>query len=332
MPKNPLFSSYRTGENRVTASILAVLERVDLAVVESLLSAAIGEATLPFVAFENQIATKDRAGVPDAGITANFRYLFEVKTSTRAVDANQLSRHLQRLDGSFDNERLFVLTPDSAEPEVFASLHQPKLTWLSFQGLDQAIEELVRDENEILSEQTRFLLHELRALFDQEGLLGEEDTVVVAARHAYPEYKELAAYICQPGRPFRDGVSRMGFYYGGAIQPEIPRIRHRRDNVIFSAENADLLGRTKDPIDRELGGLVEHMLSGGERTAGRSYQVFLLSPAEDSATLHLARPVKNTTKDHKGKTWAWTLGQRYTQSSLLSRSPATTTELEEFGG
>ena len=29
MPRNPLFSTYRQGENRVTASMLAVFERLD---------------------------------------------------------------------------------------------------------------------------------------------------------------------------------------------------------------------------------------------------------------------------------------------------------------
>lgn len=98
MPKNPLFSSYRTGENRVTASILAVLERVDLGVVERLLSAATGEANLPLVSFENQVAAKD-GSVPDAGISANFRYLFEVKTTARALDRRQLEGHLAHSTG-----------------------------------------------------------------------------------------------------------------------------------------------------------------------------------------------------------------------------------------
>jgi hypothetical protein len=209
MPKNPLFSSYRTGENRVTASMLAVFERVDFGIVERLLSAATLESSLPFVSFANQVAAKD-GSVPDAGNTANFRYLFEVKTTPLALNQKQLEQHLSHLDGSFKQERLFVLTPDEEEPSILEQLADPRLIWLNFRRLDQAIEEVLRDETELLAEQTRFLLHELRALFDQEGLLGQEDTVVVAAREAYPEYREVAAYVCQAGRSFRAGIRRMG--------------------------------------------------------------------------------------------------------------------------
>jgi hypothetical protein len=331
MPKNPLFSSYRTGENRVTASIMAVLERIDLGVVERLLSAATGEATLPLVSFQNQVVAKDLS-VPDAGISANFRYLFEVKTAPHALNAKQLKNHLKHLHGSFGDERLFLLTPDAEEPSVLTQLDDARLTWLNFQGLDQAIDELLRGETELLGEQTRFLLYELRALFDHEGLLGQEDTVVVAARHAYPEYLRTASYTCQPGRAFREGVTRMGFYYSGAIQPEVPLIRHRRDNVTFSGDNVVALRETGEPFDAELAALIPLLLDTGSRVPGQLYQVFLLSPADDEATLRLAAPIKNTTTDHKGKPWAWTMGQRYTQSGVLAQGPKSTTELEQLGG
>ena len=226
-----------------------------------------------------------------------------------------------------------MLTPDPEEPQVVAQIHERRLTWLNFQGLDQAIRELLQDEAEMLAEQTRFLLHELRALFAQEeGLLGQEDTVVVAARNAYSEYRETAAYACQPGRAFRGGVGRMGFYYGGAIQAEVPLIRHRRDNVTFSRDSATALRETGDPFDAEFAALIERLLDTSTRVPGQQYQVFLLSPADGEQTLRLAQPIKNTTTDHKGKASAWTMGQRYTQSSALAQSPGTTSELERLGG
>ena len=187
MPTNPLFSSYRTGENRITASMLAVFERIDIGIVERLLSAATGESALPFVSFTNQIAVRD-GSVPDAAISANFRYLFDVKTVRNTLERRQLEQHLEHLEGRFARECLFVLTPDASEPPLFAELDDARVIWLSFGGLDQAIDVLLHDETELLAEQARFLLHELRALFTHEGLLSQEDTVVVAARHAYPEY------------------------------------------------------------------------------------------------------------------------------------------------
>ena len=46
MARAPLFSTYRQGENRVTSSLLAVFERIDLSAVARLLGAATGEPTL----------------------------------------------------------------------------------------------------------------------------------------------------------------------------------------------------------------------------------------------------------------------------------------------
>lgn len=44
--KNPLFSTYRQGENRVTSSMLAVFERIDRSLLETMLAAASGESSL----------------------------------------------------------------------------------------------------------------------------------------------------------------------------------------------------------------------------------------------------------------------------------------------
>ncbi len=82
MPLNPLFSTYRAGENRVTSSLIAVFERIDIHLVERIVAAALAETTVTMLTFTNQ-ATKPGPGthtVPDAAISANFRWLFEVKT------------------------------------------------------------------------------------------------------------------------------------------------------------------------------------------------------------------------------------------------------------
>ena len=55
MTKSPLFSTYRQGENRVTSSMLAVFERIDLSLLETLLAGAAGEAgAIQMVSFVNQ--------------------------------------------------------------------------------------------------------------------------------------------------------------------------------------------------------------------------------------------------------------------------------------
>ncbi|HEY1774689.1 MAG TPA: hypothetical protein VGG41_00890 [Solirubrobacteraceae bacterium] len=331
MAKNALFSSYRAGENRVTASMLAVFERIDIGVVERLLAAATGESALPFVSFANQIAAK-AGSVPDASISASFRYLFEVKTVRDALGRRQLEQHLDHLDGGFAHERLFVLTPDPAEPSLITQLGDSRLTWLNFHGLDQAIDEILHDETELLAEQTRFLLYELRSLFSQERLISQEDAVVVAARNAYPEYLRTASYVCQAGRAFREGIDYMGFYYRGAIQPQIARIRARRDNVVFSAAAAQELATGEDSLDREIARLVSDLLQTSQRSEGELYQVFLLSEHDSDGTLRLPSEIKNTKTDRNGKPWAWTMNQAYTHTNALTTGPLTTSELDELSG
>lgn len=76
---NPLFSTYRGGENRVTSSTMAVFERVDLALVQEILETASGTGgELRTVVFENQVF--EEGAIPDARISARFTWWFETKT------------------------------------------------------------------------------------------------------------------------------------------------------------------------------------------------------------------------------------------------------------
>lgn len=330
--KSPLFSTYRQGENRVTSSMLAVFERIDVGLVERVMAAASGEASLSIVQFANQVSGVGGT-VPDAAITASCRYLFEVKTVRGGVTQCQLQGHLKYLDGSHRQEYLFVVTPDTNEPVAVAAVRPAKIVWFNFLTLSQAIESLLNDPAELLAEQTRFLLRELLGLFAVEGLLGDDaDTVVVPARFAWPEYLEYEAYVCQPGRAFRDSIERMGFYADGVIQPRIPTILLHRPDVGFTRENAQAFSASPQPAERDLGALITRMLDKGVRDEGESYQVFLLSGAEDERTLVLTSPIRNVSVDRNGRTVAWTQNQRYTRSQVLARGPRTTNDLEERRG
>lgn len=120
MAKNPLFSSYRTGENRVTASMLAVFERINASVLERLLAGASEESSLTFVKFANQPAGIEGT-VPDAEISASFHYIFEVKTEPNALRGKQLDGHLGRFAGTtHKDERLIVITPDPEQPSIIS--------------------------------------------------------------------------------------------------------------------------------------------------------------------------------------------------------------------
>lgn len=324
--KAPLFSTYRQGENRVTGSVLAVFQRIDAGHLARLLSESTGESDLAFVSFANQAAGSG-GSVPDAEISASFHYLFEVKTATNALTKQQLAAHLKHFKSERAHQRLFVLTPDPEAPAVVEKLGDERVAWLSFRSLDRAVAGLLEDGTELVSEQERFLLHEMRALFEHEGLLEHRDTVVVAARVAYPEYLTAHAYVCQPGRPFRAGLDRLGFYAGGAIQREVPLILYREDQVVFSADEATARKKSGRPGESAVGAVVERLLGTNSRVVGESYQVFVLSPPDADETLRLDHPIKNTKVDRNGRPWAWTMSQTYVEAEAL-RKVSTTSELD----
>lgn len=320
MTKNPLFSTYRQGENRVTSSMLAVFERIDSSVLETLLAAASGEAgALQMVTFVNQPVGKGDS-VPDARIAASFSYWFEVKTARNALrpEEKQLTEHLASLGESGGDERLFVITPDPSRPPAVDALNDRRVVWFNFQALSDAIDESLADERGTVAEQTRFLLRELQSLLAEDDLLDTDDVVVVAARFAYPEYLKHRVYVCQANRAFRDGLTHLGFYAESAIQAVVPRILRRADPVPFTPEEVDRR-RSGDDLDHLIADAIEILLATGTRPEGSEYGVFLLSGPDDPKTVRLEVPIVNDTVAASGRPWAWTMGQRYVSLSRLTR-------------
>jgi len=337
VPQNSLFSTYRQGENRVTASMLAVFERIGTDLTGRILGSASLDSSLQFVTFINQVPGQQKS-VPDASIEANFRYLFEVKTARNAVDSKQTINHLNLLQ--LGTDRLFVLTPDAERPSGMAQITDQRAVWLNFQSLSQAIDDLLGDSLAFVSEQTRFLLRELQALFAQDGLLSpHDDTVVVAARWAYPIYHAYGAYIFQARRRFRDGVMHLAFYADSVIKPEVPRILYRQDDVIISLETVQQLrasGQSSE-IKARLAALIESLLFDKIIGEGSVNQIFLLSKISEGQTIILDKPIRNTARDRNGDPCAFTMGQpRYTRVKNLqsvAQKPAeaaTTGELDKI--
>lgn len=322
LAKNPLFSTYRQGENRVTSSMLAVFERIDLSLLETILAAAAGESSLQMVTFTNQPSGRGRS-VPDGVISARFAFWFEVKTARRALGLAQLREHLENLGGD-SSERLFVVTPDAVEPEVIGQVGDPRVVWFNFGALHAAVDVALADALATVSEQARFLLRELQALLVEDGLVDNDDVVVVAARFAYTEYLNHSVYVCQPERAFRDGLTHMGFYANSAIQTHVPRILHREDLVAFTGEEV-ALRRSGSETDRRIGDSIERLMGTGRRQEGAHYQIFLLSGPSDPETVRLERPIANDTVAESGRPWAWTMGQRYVSLAGLTRPGVTVT-------
>lgn len=311
---------------------MAVFERIDLALVQELLRAATGSGDeIRAVTFENQIV--QAKSVPDARISARFTWWFETKTvraayATDGHDRQQVCEHARALEGDPESH-LFVLTPDPTRPSWFDVLDgvdasvQNRVLWLSFRDLAEHIRAAVGDPSRLLDQQSRFLLNELVALYETDGLLTTDDTVVVAARAAWPEYQRISAYVCQPDRSFREGLTHLGFYTDGAVQPVIARIRHQYPSVLFTTAEAKA---RRGAGDVELADLIKELLKAKARSNGEAYGVFLLSPCADPDSERLDAPIRNDTKAASGKPWAWTLGQRYTQLDRL-RTARTTSEL-----
>jgi len=295
--------------------MLAVFERVGIGLTGRIIAGAFGEASLEMVSFSNQ-ASSGGEGVPDAEIRSSLRYLIETKTTPNSVNVEQLRRHLTRLDGRYGDERLLVVTPDPEEPGAIEALGEPRIVWIGFGLLVQAIEEVILDPQEFASEQQRFLLRELVSFFDSEGLLSADDTVIVAARVAYPEYLEISAYVCQPNRSIRD-VSYLGFYTGKSVKPEIARIRGRFAAVLMTPKDADRLARSSDPVEQRLSEVIRWRLNRHPEHLGQAFDVFILSGPTDEDTLFLGAPVKHTDRG------AWTQGQRYASVNRLQKAETT---------
>jgi hypothetical protein len=321
-----VLSPYRGGENRVTSSIMAVFERIDLELVREILAAATEAGDLTAVTFENQVP--GAGAVADARIAGRFEWLFETKTTRGAYareghSADQLRAYRAQLKKNAD-ALLFVVTPHSEQPELVGTVSAEsggRVLWTSFGRLRDAIEVI---SARLYSEQTRFLLDELVSLFEVDGLLSTDDTVIVAARWAWPDYLETAAYICQPDRSFRADVDYLGFYTEGEIKVLIAKILARHPSVVFSAEQAKML---RDGGDETLAQVIEQSLARGRRTEGESYGVFVLSGPDDRDTVRLKVPIENDTRSESGRTWAWTLSQRYTRLERLRSGVTWTSQL-----
>lgn len=311
-----LFSTYSTGENRVTSSILAVLRALSLRHTERILGAMLGAPELQLLEFANQVA-RGGSGVPDAVISASIRLLIETKTVRNAVDVSQIERHVERLNQASEaTKMLLVLTPDTSRPAALAAFAAKTVVWSSFAALDQAIDELLADRGEVVSEREAFLLRELQVMLEEEDLLAATDEVlVVAALWALDEYRNISAYVCQPNRPFRD-VERMAFYTLGEIAPFVPKIVAKYEAVEFR----------RNAYESPLGAVVDAMLDRGARQEGSQYKVILLTPPEDPETIRLTAPVVNDLTSETGRSIAFTQGQRYASLSRL-RSARTTSDL-----
>ncbi len=135
--------------------------------------------------------------------------------------------------------------------------------------------------------------------------------VVVPAKRAWPLYSHAYAYVCQPGRFFRN-VSHVAFYADGAVQPEVARITDRRDDVPWNAQEIGRLMGTRDPRDREFAAIVKTSREQGWDDA--RYQVFLLTKPGERGHVTLPAAIPNT---KRGVGSGFVRKQRYASVAAL---------------
>jgi len=348
---NPLFSRYSQGENRVTASILAVFERISFALVERILQILCETPEQSLLTIKNQVNLgKDAGAIPDGVIQASFSYLLETKVTRAAVDIEQLERHLEGLIKMpyAAQKKLIVLTPHYERPEKINNLPADLVVWANFNAFYNAIAEiLTMDEAwltssfSLVSEQDRFLLKELVQMFLAEGLLNSgpsNSVLIVPARHAIDDYLKYSVYLCQPNRSFQR-VEYLGFYHGGSIDRKIAKILLPPIEEITLTKQGIEDVQKKETMDEltvnRLNNLVAYLEKEKEedndktKRYGNCMKVFFLSSAspEDRDTIHLTQDIKNDLRNSNNRPYAFTQGQRYVPLSALQKNPRTTTEL-----
>lgn len=334
---NPLFSTYSQGENRVTATLLAVFERLSFAIVEQILQAVMEEPETTLVSFQNQPAGPK--SVPDARIFASFSYWIETKTARDAVRLSQVRNHLEALDhagyGPAETKRLLVLTPDAHMPAGLQRIGDDRVVWSNFENLVTAVQDAIQvDEDWLASsaplptEAERELLRELVQFLASEGLVGDthDRVLIVAARKAYPEYRRYGLYFCQPNRSFRRSV-RLGFYYKGEVQAEFPKIRASVESIRIDEEAVRSDPELTPEQRQRLLDAIAQLQEEGNPRSGKQEKVLFLSPPDSEETLNIASPIRNDLTSDSGRTIAFTQGQRYVTLEAVQEEPATTSEL-----
>lgn len=124
--------------------------------------------------------------------------------------------------------------------------------------------------------------------------LPQRDTVIVAAKNAWPLYQALGAYACQAGRSFQS-VRYLAFYADREIKPEVAMIRRRLDNVDWTDAEAKRLLASSAADDHRLARIITQSRARGW-IEGR-YQVFELTNSGEVGHLTLPGPIPHLARE-----------------------------------
>lgn len=180
---------------------------------------------------------------------------------------------------------------------------------------DQPLEERFEQSMELLGwidpdlEQWVNRLCRVPSVLNTRPRSAESIAVVVPARDAWPFYLQHAAYICQPGRFFRQ-VSHIGFYADSAVQRELPKVLERIDRVMWTPEEIGRRMNSGSASDRQIAEIIK--ASRELNWTDDEYQLFLLTRpgAERQSRGHVTLD-RELRRQRTGRGSSWVRRQRY---------------------
>ena len=300
----PLFSTYSQGENRVTATFIAMLQRLSLPNMDRILGELLGEQEEDFslVSFINQ--PQGVESIPDAKIQTGHGVWFETKITTNAVLVKQIKSHMKALRR---DEKLIVLTPDDDRPVKLDSPSLSKndkeqIAWANFNRLDDVVKEILEDKDSPPSEFEAFLLREFSGFLQQEGLItipSAERVMVVPATRAWSRYDEMSIYGDMRGLNWKPS-DHLAFYTSMEIKPFVPKIKSTKSPInIMNDEEVEKLDDYQKQVVTGL-----RTRHGVDEDWDHPLRVLFLSEPCDEETIKLKTPIENDKKTRTGKSWA----------------------------
>ena len=324
MPTN-LFTDYSQGENRVTATFLAVLERLSLPNIGHILGALIGNDTFSLAAFQNQ--PQGKKSTPDAKISTGHAIWVETKVKRGTARREQIKKHLESVSAG---EKLLLLTPDGDKPAWIDDLNKcigdKEVVWSDFIALAGAVGEILDDKNEPPSEREAFLLREFVQMMDDKGLLVKDRVMVRAGGFGWPYYEKFSAYFYTPGLTFK-ASDHLAFYANNEIKKLVPRKGMIIGPIdVLNDDAVEVLGRLeqKEFAKKMQKGIGWHNSQNPRNPMNGSLMFMELSGPDDSKTLKLANAIKNDKKTGNDRGVAWMMGNtRYVTLESLKMATKT---------
>lgn len=328
-----IFSTYKQGENRVTSTILSVLENINTSIVTEILQTFLEDSTLELIKYENQINSSD--SVPDARIKGLFDFVIETKIYINKIDSVQIEKHLNGLDYEFS--KLVILTPDLDYPDILRNIDHPRaksIIWGNFNQLILSIDSVLED-NKLILDREAFLLNQLKYFILNENLISEDysnKVIIVPAREAWPFYQNYSIYRCQSNRFFQK-ASYMGFYSNGVIKTIIPKIIGYIDDINLHFDDLKKIDKnriktegnnTKNQIINRLLVYKNNMIEKEQNNQlNGNFKYIILSDIDDSKTKKLSSEIINDKVSKTNKNTAFVQKQGYYDFSLLKAASFT---------